>query len=531
MTIDKNLNKSTVEVFRPSLKMIALFSIVMAMLIALFYDGLEVMVDWWMTREEYGHGIMIPFIVAFLIWQKKDKLEAIQFTNSVGGFLLVLLGIMLYFLGELSSIYILIQYAFLLTLIGVILSIIGFRSFKVIFVPLLMLFFMLPLPNFLFNDLSAQLQLISSQLGVAVIRLFDISVYLEGNIIDLGVYKLQVVEACSGLNYLFPLMTLGFIASYFFTGSLWKKAVIFLSSIPITIFMNSLRIGMIGVTVEYWGIEMADGVLHDFEGWAVFMSCIFILVIEMWVLAKIGTDKLSLREAFGVEFPDETPENAIKSRFMMSQSFTYSLLLILVVLPVSFALEQRSETIPERNTFSEFPLKMGQWGGTTDVLESDIIDTLKLTDYMLANYRKDNMRESVNFYSAYYSSQRKESTTHSPRACIPGGGWQISEMKTIPIEVKASTDKVLFVNRLVIQKNKTKQLVYYWFKQRNRNITNEQMIKWYFFVDSLFKQRTDGALIRVTTMVPDGAAIEDADARLIDFINHVDTVLSDYVPD
>lgn len=75
---------------------------------------------------------------------------------------------------------------------------------------------MIPLPNFLYNNLSSQLQLISSQLGVFVIRLFDISVFLQGNVIDLGVFKLQVVEACSGLRYLFPLTSFGFLCAYFF---------------------------------------------------------------------------------------------------------------------------------------------------------------------------------------------------------------------------------------------------------------------------------------------------------------------------
>ena len=152
-----------------------------------------------------------------------------------------------------------------------------------------MLFFTIPLPKFLYNNLSSQLQLISSEIGVWFIRLFDISVYLEGNVIDLGNYKLQVVEACSGLRYLFPLMTLGFIAAYFFKGAFWKRAIIFLSSIPITVLMNSLRIGMIGVTVEYWGVAAAEGLLHDFEGWVVFMACTAVLVLEMWVLAHVGS--------------------------------------------------------------------------------------------------------------------------------------------------------------------------------------------------------------------------------------------------
>jgi exosortase len=106
-------------------------------------------------------------------------------------------------------------------------------------VPLLLLGLMIPLPTFLYQGLSAQMQLISSQIGVAIIRLFNISVFLEGNVIDLGNYKLQVAEACNGLRYLFPLMALGFIAAYLFKGALWKRAVIFLSTIPITILMNS----------------------------------------------------------------------------------------------------------------------------------------------------------------------------------------------------------------------------------------------------------------------------------------------------
>ena len=108
-------------------------------------------------------------------------------------------------------------------------------------IPLFFLVFMIPLPNFLLNNLSTKLQLISSELGVAVIRLFDISVYLEGNVIDLGVYKLQVVEACSGLNYLFPLMSLSFIMADLYKAPFWKRAIVFLSSIPITIIMNSFN--------------------------------------------------------------------------------------------------------------------------------------------------------------------------------------------------------------------------------------------------------------------------------------------------
>ena len=504
--------------------------ICVALMGVLFYDGLELMVTWWTTREEYGHGFMIPLITAFLIWQRKDKLENIDFTGSWTGVILVLFGIFVFFLSELASIYTISQYAFLITLYGIALSLMGRTGFRVILAPLIILFFMIPLPNFIFNDLSAQLQLISSQLGVAVIRLFGISVYLEGNVIDLGVYKLQVVEACSGLNYLFPLMTLGFISAYFFTGALWKKVIIFLSTIPITIFMNSLRIGLIGVAVEYWGVEMAEGILHDFEGWVVFMACTAILVFEMWVLARIGDNKLPLREAFGVDFPEPPSEHALVRSRTATKTFIVSMIIIVIAVPIVFMLEKRTEIIPDRKLFAEFPLKIEEWTGKHDVLEQIYIDKLKLTDYALLNYRKDG-ELPINFYSAYYASQRKESTTHSPRACLPGGGWRIESSNRVTLDDITISSIPLVVNRFVIEKQGVRQLVYYWFKQRDRIVNNEQMIKFYFFIDSIQKQRTDGALIRLTTIVPEGGSMVDADKRLVDFASEISAIIPDYVPD
>ena len=496
----------------------------------IFYDGLELMITYWSTREEYSHGFIIPFITVFLIWQKKDQLEKIEFNGSWLGVLIVVIGLVIFFLSELGGVYTVMQYSFLLTLYGVVYSFLGGRAFKVILMPLLILAFMLPLPNFLYNDLSAQLQLISSQIGVAFIRLFDISVYLEGNVIDLGGYQLQVVEACSGLNYLFPLMTLGFIAAYFFTGAFWKKAVVFLSTIPITVLMNSFRIGAIGVTVEYWGPEMAEGFLHDFEGWFVFMGCVGILLIEMWILARIGPNKLPLREAFGLDFPEPTPEEAqINRRHVPRQVIAVSIILV-IALSGALLIEQREETIPDRKQFVLFPLELDQWKGKGLAMERIYIDKLKLSDYVLTDYTGTD-GVPINFYSAYYESQRKDSTTHSPSACIPGGGWHISSHEKHDVSGVAVGGVPLKVNRLVIQKDDVKQLVYYWFQQRGRIITSETILKWYFFVDAVSRNRTDGALVRLTTVILPGQDIDVADARLHKFAESISPLLQEYVPE
>lgn len=502
---------------------------VLALLIFMFYDGLSLMVTWW-EREEYSHAYMLPFIAIFLIWQKKDRLEQIPFDGSWAGLVVAMAGVMLFFAGDLATIYTLVQYAFIVVFAGLVLSFTGWRSFKIIWVPLLILLFMVPLPNFLFNNLSSQLQLISSQLGVAVIRMFGISVYLEGNVIDLGSFKLQVVEACSGLRYLFPLMTLGFIAAYFFKGAFWQRAIIFLSSMPITVLMNSLRIGVIGVTVDNWGPAMAAGFLHDFEGWVVFMACTFVLVAEMWLLAKIGKNKLPLREAFGLDFPAPSPKDAQVQYRTLTKPFIASALVVAVVAVLSFALPERVEVPPKRADFSTFPLQIGEWQGKGERMEQIYIDALKFDDYIMADYVNTN-RQTVSFYVAYYASQRKGESAHSPRTCIPGGGWEITSLTQRDIDGVTVAGHPLRINRTVIQKGDVKELVYYWFQQRGRTITNEYLVKWFLFWDALTRNRTDGSLVRLTTFVPPGGSLDEADQRLAVFARAATPQLSAFVPE
>jgi len=496
----------------------------------MFKDSLAWMVKIWDTREEYGYGYMIPVITLFLIWQRKPLLEKIQFSGSWTGVLVLLLGLCLFFLGTIGTIHSITQYAFLIVILGGAWSFMGYAGFRVVVVPLLFLAFMIPLPDFLLNNLSSKLQLISSELGVFVIRLFDISVYLEGNVIDLGSYKLQVVEACSGLNYLFPLMSLSFIMAYFFNAPFWKRAIIFLSSIPITIFMNSFRIGVIGVLVEHWGQEQAEGFLHYFEGWVIFMACLAILVLEMWVLGRIGKDRQSLAESFNLELPGPSPAGANTKMRSIPGAFLISGVIVLAASVGAATLEKREELIPQRVSFDEFPLNVGEWNGQKGRLESIIIDVLKFDDYFIGDYINQE-GEAVNFYVAYYGSQRAGESAHSPRSCIPGGGWQIKSHEQANIELASDGISVLPINRLLIQKGDHKQLVYYWFDQRGRKITNEYLVKWYLFLDSLTGNRSDGSLVRLTAFVAPGEDTTEADRRLTSFAREVSGLLVDYIPD
>ena len=512
---------------RPNLIGLLSAILVGAALIYAFRDGLSLMVTWW-DREEYNHGYLIPAVAAYLLLLRADDFSKANVEGSWSGLVVVLMAAAGLVLGELSAVYTIVQYSFLLALVGVLIMAIGWKGLRIVWAPVFYLFFMIPLPNFLYNNLSAELQLISSDIGVAVLRLAGISVFLEGNVIDLGSFQLQVAEACSGLRYLFPLTSFGFLLAYLYRGPVWQKAIIFLSTLPITVLMNSFRIGVIGILVEYYGIAMARGFLHDFEGWIVFMACVGILFAEMWLFSVFSRRRFV--DVFEVDVP---PLNKFLVFFPRNPSYIPAVSIIAVFLITGYTVSNfqvREEVVPPREQLSTFPLVLDDWKGKEKAIERVFLDELKLDDYLMANYGRSDDRVPVELYVAYYDSQRKGASVHSPRSCLPGGGWQIEEFDQHQINDVGPDASSVRVNRVLIKLGANRQLVYYWFQQRGRNITNEYLVKWFIFWDSLTQNRTDGAMVRLVTPVPDGMDLAEADERMEKFLRKVDPLLAYYVP-
>ena len=442
---------------RPRVIRVSLAAAVLVLVALLAFSGaLQELVGRWIRQDEYSHGFFIPLITAWLLWARRDALRASIGQPSWWGPVVVLIAILMHIVGELSAFYLLSQVGFVLALMGIALGIGGFSLLKVAFIPLFFLLFAIPLPYFIDSVLSFRLQLISSELGVFFIRLFQIPVYLEGNVIDLGAYKLQVVEACSGLRYLYPLLSLGFLAAYLFQAPLWQRIVVFLSTIPITIVMNSFRIAMVGVLVDRWGTEQAEGLLHLFEGWIIFLACGGLLAAEMWVFARLGSGK-SFFQVFYL--PKVAPVEPRSRRWSsLSPVPIASCLLLLCVAGVTvFYLSGRSENIPDRSRFATFPTSIGAWQGRPSLLEPQVEHALGLEDYVLTDYTKGKTG-AVNLYVAYYASQRKGTSPHSPIVCIPGGGWHINDFARLTY-TGASPELSLPFNRVVIEKGSSRQIV------------------------------------------------------------------------
>lgn len=514
---------------RTAIPAAVLVGLAVLLALAAFGSALLELVNRWNKQEEYSHGYFIPLIVAWLLWRRREALAASIGRPSWTGVAVIGTAILLNVVGELSAIYILSQVGFVLSLLGLTLAFGGWSLLKVTFVPIAFLLFAIPLPYFIDSALSLRLQLFSTELAGVFIRFFGIAVYLDGNVIDLGDYKLQVVDACSGLRYLFPLTSLGFLAAYLFQAPFWQRAFIFLSTIPITILMNSFRIAVVAVLVNYWGPSMADGALHLFEGWIIFLACAGVLLAEMYLLARFVQRRRFFDIFYVPELKPAHPGAVVGAGAGLPRRLAPvlgSVALLAAGGVVGFQVANRTEIVPERARFVSFPNTIGEWRGRSSTLEPQVEHVLGLEDYVLVDYSKRDGK-SVNFYVAYYASQRTGTSPHSPLVCIPGGGWQITSLDRTAYADGATTFPF---NRVMIERGQNKQLVYYWFEQRGRRVANEWLSKWYLLADAISMNRTDGALVRLTTHVYPGETEGDADQRIRSFIPELSPALTAYLP-
>jgi exosortase D (VPLPA-CTERM-specific) len=500
--------------------------------------------DW--SRDDFTYCYLIPVIVLYIIWEKRDALLRLPSVPSWAGITFFLLGMFLYWLGELAGELFTLYFSSWLLLVGLCWMHLGWEKLKIIAFPLVMALAMFPLPNFLYGKVSVQLKLISSQLGVAMMQAYGMSAYREGNVIDLGFTQLQVVDACSGLRYLIPLIVLGVLLAYMFRAAFWKRAVVVFSTVPLSIITNSLRIALTGILYEVAGPKVAEGFFHGFSGWFIFMFSLVVLLVEMKILGfqfKAQGVKQGRAESSKLKAEREKSDgngsssdsaalsfqHSTFSSFFSPPQFIVAAALLVTTLGLSQGVEFR-EKIPLAQSLDLFPLKVGEWMGTRQTMEQRFIDRLDLSDYTIVDYR-DRGGRSVNFYVAYYESQRKGESIHSPATCLPGSGWLFKKAGRTSVLVPSLEGGSMPVNQALMQKGDLKQLSYYWFPQRGRILTNAYELKMFAFWDALTRQRTDGALVRLITPVYEFEELQDAETRLQGFMGDIVPVLGEYIPD
>ena len=511
---------------------VALFGLLVLVALPVFWLGLVSLLDAW-SRPEYSHGPLIPLISLYLFLRElRHSPPAPPGTpaNRWPGLALVLFGMSIGVLGTLVRISDIVTYGLILWIGGLMLVALGWQQGRRHWAPVLHLVFMLPLPQFVWWKMNVQLQMWSSELGVWFVALAGVPVYLEGNVIDLGVYKLQVAEACSGLRYLFPILSFSYLFAILYRGPMWHKAVLLIAAAPLTVLMNSIRIGVIGVLVDRYGIGHAEGFTHAFEGWVIFMACVFILFLMALALQRLTPNPLPLSRAIDMDFVGLAPQARRVAGIAPSRGMGVAVGASALVTAAFLALPQPVAQTPDRDPFILFPRDLGEWSGAMAPLEADIAAVLGADDYLNSTFVAAGEAQPVHFFTGWYARQTEGSGIHSPEVCLPVGGWEVFAIRPHPVEMPEPYG-TFRVNRAVIERGLDRQLVYYWFEQRGRRMTNDYLAKLAVVRDGLVTGRTDGALVRVITPIGRGEAEAEADARLQRFMAEALTRLPRFVPD
>jgi EpsI family protein len=202
---------------------------------------------------------------------------------------------------------------------------------------------------------------------------------------------------------------------------------------------------------------------------------------------------------------------------------------IMILTMISVGYFSNSKDIKPNKPFSTFPEKIGEWEGTEEHFEKAVYEMLKVDDSYLANYHAPD-GGAVQLYVGYYKSQKTGAQIHSPKNCLPGGGWNIIGSSLEDVELKGSTQNKIRVVKLLIENGGRKQVVFYWYQSNGKYISSEYKQKLYMIIDSITKHRTDAAFIRLIAPISDNNNDEITIKMLKDFAAELIPILNEYIP-
>jgi exosortase len=266
--------------------------------------------DWWVD-ENYSHGLLVPFIIGYILWLQRDKFAAEPARPSVllGG-LAVAFSLFALWTGVAGAELYTQRMSLVLLIAGTVVYFFGLGFLRLMLVPLGLLILAIPIPAIIFNKIAFPLQLFASRCAVWSMSMLGIPVLRQGNVIELkplnsfDTKKLEVVEACSGIRSLMTLMTLAVVFAYFThprsnnsggprgrfgwlrSYDFWRSAIIVLSAVPIAILTNASRVSGTGILSHYYGTGVADGFFHSFSGWAIYIVAFLLLFLVGWIVDR-----------------------------------------------------------------------------------------------------------------------------------------------------------------------------------------------------------------------------------------------------
>lgn len=263
--------------------------LLIAVLGLLYWPVVKLLVWQWYYDPDYGHGFLVPLLSAFLIWQRRDKLRAIAVRPSPWGMVIVLGALGMLVLGSLGAELSLARLSLLGTICGLIVYFAGGAILRAIAFPMAFLLFAIPIPTVVYNEIVFPLQFVASRFATKILETLNLfPIMREGNVLVLPGMHLEVVEACSGIRSLMSLLALAAGYGYLVERSVPVRWFLIIAMVPLAIISNGTRVMITALMANYIGPRAAEGFMHEFSGWVIFVvaTILFLLLHRLITMIR-----------------------------------------------------------------------------------------------------------------------------------------------------------------------------------------------------------------------------------------------------
>ncbi len=496
-----------------------------------FYPVYPELFDRWFTNSNYSYGVLVPFIALYFIWQKRDLLRHATISSSKWGIIVLSSSLVVYLLSYIGGIAVTMRITMIASLIGIILSILGARITRIIRFPLLFLFFMVPIPESIEMAVTLPLQLFATRAAAGVLSVLSIPFYREGNMLYFVKTQLEVAEACSGIRSITALSMLSVIFVHLMKPGWLRKAVILISTIPIAMAANILRVSGTGVLAHFFGERVARGFLHEFSGIVVFILGLAVLYLE-FALLNTTPNSHSLPPSGDSSEEKNLEGKKIEPARLSIKFFSVTVLLMISSLLITTLISNRGVPAVIAFNLEKIPMELDGFNGQRDLFPQRVYDALNADENVYRHYRSAQ-GDQVDLYIGYYGTAKGGRTGHNPYGCLPGAGWGIIISEKLPLDsVDQPNDKKkkIFINHILARQGDKFVNMFYWYQTRGNRIIDsgiQQNID--RFLSRLLDNRNDGAFVQISTFSKEDT-IESARELGRSFAVKIMTLLPSYWP-
>ncbi len=474
---------------RKSQLLLAGIAINVLLLLAFCWPSLRLLGAVYNNVDSYSHGFLVPIVSAYATYELWISSRRDSFSASWLGIPILLLGILILIVGYWYYIALFISLfrgGFILS-IGILFCVVGcyvvcggLATLRVFAFPIVYFFFAIPFPSSFTQILTTKLRTLVSVISEQVFGMLGMLVYREGNILHFTTASLGVDDACSGIQSFWMLIAASVLIAYVKRTGRFETILICILAIPISIFMNTIRIVATGLLVLWFGAHFAEGWRHELCGWFAFVGGLG-MVTGLACLFTHETEQISAVQPV-VPGPILGVPTRKKLILMLMVAAMLSVGTIAnITVTDHYALADVVESDTERKLLVEFPDNIGSHRGVEDIeLTSDLQEILRPNDYLMRIYESDSS-DAIELRIMYWEARNfirqpgdpvplTGVSVHHPDECFPA--WGYTKVEEFASDIKLESIPAESVALRLFRKSGRDEFVIFWFRKEDENMPN-----------------------------------------------------------